>query len=88
VAAEIDTVRRFREYPERAVMKRRKWQARNIRLRYTGYKRFTAGFPGYARGIELFCGLSIAPATPSFRLAGSHKDGLCGPEQRNGVGQG
>jgi hypothetical protein len=69
-------------------MKRRKWQVRIIYLRYTGYKRFTAGFPGYQKGIKYFCGLSIAPATPSFRLAGSHKDGLCGPEQRNGVGQG
>ena len=38
--AEIGNVRGFREYLERAVMKRRKWQASIIRLRYTGYKRF------------------------------------------------
>jgi hypothetical protein len=40
MAAEIDIVKGFREYPERAVMKRRKWQASIICLRYTGYKRF------------------------------------------------
>ena len=44
----LDTVRRFREYPERAVTKRLGglWLAiyTGFGPRYTGYKRFTAGF--------------------------------------------
>jgi hypothetical protein len=52
------SLRRFREYPERAVMKRRKWQASRLGLRYTGYKRFTAGFSGSLGRIETYCGLA------------------------------
>src|ERR1700735_2910922 len=40
----LATVRRFREYPERVVSKRLKQQVGFQRLRYTGYKRYTAGF--------------------------------------------
>ena len=51
------------------------------RLRYTGYKRFTVehSWSIDPNGVSLRP-IAIVPATPSTL------DGLCGPEQRNGVG--
>lgn len=80
----IATVRRFREYPECAVTKRRG-------SRFRPPPHWIQRLPQHAPtgdDIAVGFGLSIAPATPSFSLyhGESYGDGLCGPEQRNGVG--
>jgi hypothetical protein len=94
--AQIAIVRRFREYSVCVVRETRRTEggekptqseitprckAGNGDLRYTEYKRFTVG---HSRFLELnvvsLRPIAIVPATPSTL------DGLCGPEQRNGVG--
>ena len=50
-------------------------------MRYTGYKRFTVGHSWFLElNVVSLRPIAIVPATPSAL------DGLCGPEQRNGVG--
>jgi hypothetical protein len=56
----LATVRRFREYPERVVSKRLKRQVVFQRLRYTGYKRYTAGFPRIIEGESVSLRLALA----------------------------